>query len=306
MTEILVTGSSGAIGTALLSHLTDSEHGVVGVDIDPNQWGYEQQTLQTDLRQLGSLPDADVIIHLAAHSQVQPMIDTPSLAIENIQMTKQVLAHAADTKAHVILASSREVYGSAVRPSIDDITSDVSNPYGASKIGSEAIASAYAECEGVEVTVLRFTNVYGPYDLNPRVIPIFIARGLDGKELVVHGESKLLDFIYIDDVVTAVIETIRHRDTLVGEIITVGSGTGTQLTTLAELIEDKIDGCPGYTVEANRTGDTEKFVAAIEKAKTLLDFDPRPLSVGIESTIDWYRTHEQARAVILDQLSTRE
>ena len=305
MTEILVTGSSGAIGTALLSHLTDSEDGVTGVDVDPNQWGYDQQTLRTDLRQPESLPDADVIVHLAAHSQVQPMVDTPSLAIENIQMTKQVLDHAANTNAHVILASSREVYGSAVRPSTDDITSDVSNPYGASKVGSEAVASSYADCEGVEISVLRFTNVYGPYDLNPRVIPIFVARALDGKELVVHGKSKLLDFVYIDDVVTAVMKTIKHRDALVGETITVGSGIGTQLTSLAEIIVDKIGSCPGYTIEANRTGDTDKFVADIEKAQALLGINPRPLSEGIEETIDWYRAHEQARSTILEQLSTR-
>jgi len=305
MTEILVTGSSGAIGTALLSHLSDPEHSVIGVDIDPNQWGYDQQTVQADLRHPESLPDADVIVHLAAHSQVQPMVDSPSLAIENIQMTKQILDHAAKTNAHVILASSREVYGSAVRPSTEDITTDVANPYAASKIGSEAIASAYADCEGVENTVLRFTNVYGPYDITPRVIPIFVARALDGKELVVHGKSKLLDFVFIDDVVTAVMETIEHRDALVGETITVGSGIGTQLTTLAEIIGDKIDGCPGYTIEPNRTGDTDKFVADIEKAQALLGVDPRPLSEGIEETIDWYRAHEQARSTILDQLSTQ-
>lgn len=305
MKEILVTGSSGAIGTALLSHLTDSEDGVTGVDVDPNQWGYDQQTLRTDLRQPESLPDADVIVHLAAHSQVQPMVDTPSLAIENIQMTKQVLDHAANTNAHVILASSREVYGSAVRPSTDNITSDVSNPYGASKVGSEAIASSYADCEGVEISVLRFTNVYGPYDLNPRVIPIFVARALDGKKLVVHGKSKLLDFVYINDAVTAVMKTIKHRDALVGETITVGSGIGTQLTSLAQIIVDKIGSCPGYTIEANRTGDTDKFVADIEKAQALLGINPRPLSEGIEETIDWYRAHEQARSTILEQLSTR-
>lgn len=302
MTEVLITGSSGAIGTALLSHLTDSDYDVTGVDIEPNQWGYDHQTVQADLRQNPALPTADVIVHLAAHSQVQPMIDQPSLAIENIEMTKQVLEHASEIDAHVILASSREVYGSTIRPPEDAITQDVRNSYAASKLSSEAIASAYANCEDVAVTTLRLANVYGPYDLNPRVIPIFIVLGLDGEELVVHGSSKLLDFVYMDDVVTAVMKTIEHRDALVGETITIGSGTGTRLTALAERIQDVIDQCPGYTIEPNRSGDTEQFVAAIERAQALFGFEPRPLSEGLRETINWYRAHDQARSTIQQQI----
>lgn len=296
--KLLVTGSSGAIGSALLSRLKDSEYDVVGVDVEPNQWGFDIQTLHRDLRKDVSLPNADVIVHLAAHSQVQPMIEDPSLAIENIRMTERVLEHADEIDAHVILASSREIYGSAIRPSEDSVTGEVTNPYGASKIGSESIASAYANCMDVNVTTLRFANVYGPYDLNPRVVPTFITLGMDGKELTVYDDSKLIDFIYIDDVITALIETIEGRDAFAGETITVGSGSGTPLSELAEIVVDWIDECPGYTTEPNRTGDTEKFVASIEKAQALLGFDPQSLSEGMKETIDWYRTRPHARSSV--------
>ena len=293
MTKILVTGASGSIGTALLKQLESSEYEVVGVDKEPSEWDLETRILQQDLCAESELPSADVIIHLAAHSQVQSTLENPSLAVENIRTTERVLEHAQQIDADVILASSREVYGSEIRPQEDAVSIEATNPYGASKIGSEAIATSFQECFSVNVTTLRFANVYGPYDLNARVIPIFISLGSQGDKLTVYGNSKLLDFVYMDDVVDAIAETVNKRDSLSGEAITIGSGQGIQLSELAEKMVDQIEDCPGYTIQSNRTGDTEKFVAQIEKARALLGLEPTPLGVGLSETIDWYQQHEQ-------------
>jgi len=293
MTKILVTGASGAIGTALLKQLESSEYEVVGVDKEQNKWNIETRIFQQDLCAETELPSADVIIHLAAHSQVQSTLENPSLAVENIRTTERVLEHARQTDADVILASSREVYGSEIRPQEDDISIEATNPYGASKIGSEAIATSFRECFSVNVTTLRFANVYGPYDLNARVIPIFISLGTHGSELTVYGDSKLLDFVYMNDVVDAIIQVVNKRESLSGEAITIGSGRGIQLSELAEKMVAQIEDCPGYTIQSNRTGDTEKFVAQIGKARALLGLEPTPLEVGLSETIDWYQQHEQ-------------
>jgi len=143
MTKILVTGASGAIGTALLKQLESSEYEVVGVDKEPSEWDLETRILQQDLCAETELPSADVIIHLAAHSQVQSTLENPSLAVENIRTTERVLEHAQQIDADVILASSREVYGPEIRPQEDDVSIEATNPYGASKIGSEAIATRH-------------------------------------------------------------------------------------------------------------------------------------------------------------------
>lgn len=304
MVRILITGASGAIGTALLDHLKDNNYEVIGVDKKTADWEHDFHVRHQDLTEEQSLPSADVIVHLAAHSQVQPLIEKPQLAVENVETTERVLRHASDQNATVIFASSREVYGSAVRPTEQSIDVEATNPYGASKIASEAFTSAYERCFDVDVITLRFANVYGPHDSNPRVVPIFITLGLDGEELTVFGDSKILDFVYIRDVVETLAYAIDHRESLVGSTINIGSGTGTSLSTLAARIVEQIDDCPGYRIEQNRQGDTKKYVANIEKARALLDYDPTPLEKGLARTIDWYRDHDDVRSVIKERLSS--
>jgi UDP-glucose 4-epimerase len=303
MTKMLVTGASGAIGTALLKQLELFEYEVVGVDKEQTEWDLETPVIQQDLCDGTELPSSDVIIHLAAHSQVQSTLQKPSLAVENIRTTERVLEHAQQTDADVILASSREVYGTEIRPQEDDVSIEATNPYGASKIGSEAIAMAFQKCFSINVTTLRFANVYGPYDLNARVIPIFISIGSKGKNLTVYGDSKLLDFVYMDDVVDAIIQTVNKRKSLSGEAITIGSGQGVQLSELAEKMVDYIDDCPGYRIQPNRTGDTEKFVAQIEKARALLGLEPTHLEEGLLETIDWYQKHDKVLENIRNRIN---
>lgn len=298
MTRVLVTGASGAIGTALVQRLQSTAYDVVGLDKRASRWEPDVSFVQCDLTEHDQLPSADVVIHLAAHSQVQPIIDDPSLAVENVRMTDRVLRHADRENATVILASSREVYGSAVRPTTDSASVETTNPYGASKIASESFSSAFDHCFDVDVITLRLANVYGPYDCNPRVVPIFVSLALAGEELTVYGDSKVLDFCYVDDVVAAFEYAVDHRSSLAGETINVGSGTGTTLSELAERIVDAVEGCPGYRVTSNRTGDTETYVANIQQAEALLGHDPTPLRKGLPRTIEWYHDHEQVRADI--------
>jgi len=304
MVRILITGASGAIGTALLNHLKDTDYEVIGVDKNISNWKYDFHVRKQDLTEDQSLPAADVIVHLAAHSQVQPLIEKPQLAVENVETTERVLRHASEQNATVIFASSREVYGSAVRPAEQSIDIEATNPYGASKIASEAFASAYEQCFDVDVITLRFSNVYGPYDSNPRVVPIFVTLGLNGKELTVYGDSKILDFVYMEDVVEMLEYAIDHRESLVGSTINIGSGTGTSLSTLAARIVNLIDDCPGYCIKGNRQGDTQKYVANIRKARALLDHDPTPLKKGLPRTIDWYRDQNEVRSVIRERLAS--
>lgn len=303
MVRVLITGACGAIGTALLDHLKDTDYEVIGVDKNTADWEHDYHVQQHDLTKEQPLPAADVIVHLAAHSQVQPLIEKPELAVENVKTTERVLRHASDQNATVILASSREVYGSAVQPTEQPIDVEATNPYGASKIASEAFSSAYERCFDVDVITLRFANVYGPHDSNPRVVPIFVTLGLDGEELSVFGDSKILDFVYMGDVVEMLEYTVKHRESLVGSTINIGSGTGTSLSTLAERIVDLIDDCPGYRIEGNRQGDTQKYVTNIEKAQALLDYDPTPLKKGLPCTIDWYRDRDEVRSTIKQRLS---
>lgn len=291
MDKVLVTGSSGFIGSNLCNWLSENGYIVHGVDVEHPTFDLPN-SVETHLHDLTSspeLPDVDAIVHLAAHSQVQPIVEDPEIAVENIEMIQHVLSEAERMDAFVVNASSRDVYGSAIKPEEEDVTPDSPNGYAASKLGSEALANAYKNTTGLSVTSLRLANVYGPRDLNQRVIPIFIALGAAGDELTVYGEGKLLDFVHVEDVCRAICEVIDRSEAVSGEIMNIGSGTGVTLPEVASYISEFINSCPGWTLSANRLGDVSRYVSDISKSSGLLGFDQKiPLSDGLTSTVDWY------------------
>jgi UDP-glucose 4-epimerase len=299
MADIVVTGSSGFIGLNLCRRLAQAGYDVVGIDLEPPAFELPNavETRIMDLTTTPELPEADTIVHLAAHAQVQPIVTDPDRALENIAMTKHVLEEADRMDAFLVNASSRDVYGSALEPSEEDITSDSPNGYAASKLGAEALANAYRHTRDVPVTSLRLANVYGPMDTNRRVIPLFIAHAVAGEELTVYGDGKLLDFVHIDDVCDAVLRAVSRKEVIDGRTINLGSGTGTPLSEVAAVVSEAVDACPGWRVDDDRAGDVGQYVSDLSTAKAVLDFEPSVrLEHGLSATIEWYAEHPEMLA----------
>ena len=123
--RLLITGSSGQIGTNLALHCLANGHEVVGLDRRPNTWTDRFETILMDLAvahpiqgwRLGevALPSCDVIVHLAAHAKVHALVERPLGALENHLMVTNALELARITSTPIVLASSREVYGQQPR-----------------------------------------------------------------------------------------------------------------------------------------------------------------------------------------------
>jgi len=305
VTRILVTGSSGFIGSNLCQRLLGEGYTVKAVDNKNPKFDHPDavETHRCDLLGSPKLPDADLIIHLAAHAQVQPVVATPSLAVENIEMTRTVLDEADRMGAALIHTSSREVYGPAIRPSESEATVDCPNGYAASKLGSEAIINSYHHCEDLPAASLRLSNVYGPNDLNPRVIPIFIALASIGKKLEIYGSGKVLDFVHVHDVCSAIVASIERINQINGEVINIGSGSGTGLTEIANQIINRVDQCPGKQLLPDRHGDVDRYVSNLSKANALLGFNPETeLEEGLSETVEWYLDNEHILDVIRSKI----
>lgn len=324
--RVLVTGSSGQIGTNLALRLLRDGHEVFGVDKRVNTWTDAFPTLLQDLAGnhapypggIGGVeyPEVDLVVHLAAHARVHQLVAQPHRALENAIMTFNVLEYARGLKLPVIFSSSREVYGDIHRfEGYDETVADFAyteSPYSASKIAGEAFIYSYARCYGLPYLVFRFSNVYGRFDNDlqrmVRVIPLFIHRLSRGEPITIYGREKTLDFTYVDDCVDGIARGVEAlaEGRVVNETVNLAYGQGNSLVRMAELIATELDVDPDVTIAPPLLGEVTRYVADIRKARELLGWEPRtPLDEGIPKAVEWFREHraahpEENRAVDAD------
>lgn len=297
--KILITGSSGTIGTRLIEKLSEEDFLVFGIDKRKNKWlnNLNGSLILGDLRDKNSFEqipnDTDMIVHLAANARVYDLVVKPDLAFENYQILFNVLEFAREKEIKkFIFASSREVYGNIERKILTEDIADVKNcesPYTASKIGGEALVHAYRKCYGLDAVILRFSNVYGMYDESDRVIPLFIRRCREEKELIVFGKDKCLDFTYIDDNIAGIRSVIEKLGEVRGQIFNIAYGEGTKLIDVAELIKKQMRSNVNIRLKENRTGEVVKYTADISKARERLGYNPKiNIYDGLEKSIKWF------------------
>lgn len=297
---ILVTGSSGTVGTALVLRLQKDDYQVIPLDIKGSLWDSElnRKTIRHDLRKpmdkmrLSRLPD--VIFHLAANARVHDLVERPQLALDNYLMTHNVLEYARTRSIRrIIFSSSREVYGES-RPSVkrredDTHVSRIKAPYTASKFAAEAMIHAWRECYDTQPVIVRLSNVYGRYDVSERVIPLFLYYALRNRDMTVFGKEKRLDFTYIDDCIDGLVRVIERFDKVAGKTFNLATGRGERLTDLARWIIGLLDSESRIHISDKRVGEISSFVGNITAARRLLEYRPTTtLKRGLVSSIDWY------------------
>lgn len=314
--RVLITGSSGQIGTNLALRLLDGGHEVFGVDKRVNTWTDAIPTLLQDLAgQYAAFPggingveypEVDLVVHLAAHAKVHQLVREPRRALENAVMTFNVLEYARQASLPIVFSSSREVYGDVHR--FEEYPEQVADfaftesTYSASKIAGEAFVYSYARCYGLPYLVFRFSNVYGRFDNDlqrmVRVIPLFIHSMLRGEPITIYGgRDKTLDFTYVDDCVDGIARGIEAlaEGRVANETVNLAYGQGNTLVRCAELIAAELGVDPQMTLAPSLLGEVTHYVADLSKARELLGYDPRvSLDEGIARTVAWFREHRAA------------
>ena len=305
--RVLVTGSSGQIGTNLALRLLREGHEVFGVDKRVNTWTDEFRYLLQDLGGhypafrggIGGVeyPPVDLVVHLAAHAKVHELVRQPHRALENAIMTFNVLEYCRHENVPIVFSSSREVYGDVHRfEGAAETAADFAyteSTYSASKIAGEALIYSYARCYGLRYLVFRFSNVYGRYDNDlarmVRVIPLFIHRLLRDEPITIFGgHQKTLDFTYVDDCVDGIVRGVEALDErrVVNETINLAYGQGNTLVRCAELIAAEVGTEPRITLAPSLLGEVTHYVADIRKARDLLGWEPEvSVREGLERTI---------------------
>ena len=313
--KVLVTGSSGQIGTNLALRLLADGHDVFGVDQRLNTWTDEFPYLIQDLSSQFTpsadgigvpYPDVDLVVHLAAHAKVHQLVAQPHRALANTQMTFNVLEFCRLRQLPLIFSSTREVYGDVHRfEGYGEDTADFAfteSPYSASKIASEAFIYAYARCYGLRYIAFRFSNVYGRFDNDlhrmSRVLPLFMHQMSRDEPITVYGGAeKVLDFTYVDDCVDGITRGVEAlaAGRVQNETINLAFGEGNTLVRAAELIAAELGVEPKMTIAPSLLGEVTRYVADIRKAHDLLGWEPQvPLAEGIPRAVAWFKEHRAA------------
>lgn len=299
MTNYLVTGAAGFLGSALANRLAKGGDQVRGLDDlsagDPARLSPDVLFTRGDVsdrpKLWSLLQDVECVYHLAARVSVPESILYPrEYNAVNVGGTVSVMEAMRDAGVRrVVFVSSGAVYGEQrEQPLKESMTPNPRSPYAVSKLAAEFYVKTIGALWGIETVALRVFNAYGPGQSLPAVhapvIPRFLRQALNGGSLIVHGDGRQTrDYVYVDDVVDAMVAaaTARTVDQL---MINVGSGTETSVRDLAATIIREADSSAELLTTGAENGGVSHMRADPTLAEQKLGFRPK---VSLEQGIRW-------------------
>ena len=288
--NFLITGAAGFLGAALANGLAQAGHTVRGLDDlsagDPARLLTTVHFTRGDVNDRPKLwtllQGVNCVYHLAARVSVAESVLYPrEYNAVNVGGTVSVMEAMRDVGVRrVVLVSSGAVYGEqSKQPLSEDLIPEPASPYAVSKLAAEYYVRTIGQLWGIETVALRVFNAYGPGQALPAahapVVPQFLLEALSGASLVVHGDgTQTRDYVYVDDVVNAMVAAATARD-VNRRVINVGSGRETRVTDLIAEVQ-KAAACQVDAIYNRReSGGVSRMCADITLAARLLGFHPR-------------------------------
>jgi UDP-glucose 4-epimerase len=310
--SILVTGGAGFIGSHLVDRLIEERPANLAV-VDNFYLGkksnlldakkkypglriIKQDASDTDkMRKIMERERTEVVFNLAVIPLPASLIQ-PRWVYEhniNIALCCCELAHL-DVYKTLIHFSSSEAYGDLVYSPMDE--KHPLNPtttYGASKASCDHLVLAYNKSFGIDASVLRPFNNYGPRQNEGSyagVIPLTLKRIVNGEEPVIYGDGEQTrDFLYVTETAEAAVQVYNNTNTR-GRVLNVASGKEITINNLVRLIAKYLGYDGNINYQPGRIGDLRRLAGSIDYAKKLIGFNPRvSLEKGLELTIEWYK-----------------
>ena len=254
MNKVLITGGAGNIGSSLVRGLLKTGKYVVTVMDNlstgslknlPNDYQENFNFLDGDVNSLEDLTKVfrdnnfNYVFHYAALVGVERTQQNPLKVLEDIEGIKNILnlsvEHSID---RVFYSSSSEVYGEPVEIPQNEITTPLNSklPYAIVKSVGESFMRTFNEHHGLNFTIMRFFNTYGPRQKNDFVISKFIELALKNKDLTIYGDgSQTRSFLHVDDNIEFTIKILEEKK-LINDVVNVGSDIEITIIDLAKLI----------------------------------------------------------------------
>jgi nucleoside-diphosphate-sugar epimerase len=308
MAHYLVTGGAGFIGTHLVEELLRRGEKVrvldnfsTGKRENVEHFADRIELIEGDIRSHRIVREAvesvDFVLHQGALPSVPRSINDPITTNEvNVTGTLNILDAAKDAGVErVVYASSSSVYGpDPILPVREDMNPNPVSPYAVAKLTGEKYCRVFSKVYGLETVALRYFNIFGPGQ-DPKsqysaFIPLFVVGILEGQELTIHGDGfQAKDFTYVSNVVEANLLAAKAEG-VSGEVFNVGCGASTSVNEVVAHLH-KIIGNEGNIIYgAARAGDVPQSLAAIDKAREKLGYEPRVrIKEGLERVAVWFR-----------------
>jgi dTDP-glucose 4,6-dehydratase len=300
--RVVVTGGAGFIGSHFVKRLVAAGDEVVVLDKltysgnRANLEGVEHRFVQGDIGDpdvvAGAGAGAEAIVNFAAETHVDRSILAAGDFIRtDVFGTHVLLEWARESGARFVQVSTDEVYGD-VEPGESSREGDPlrpSSPYAASKAGGDLQVLAYVRTYGVDASVTRGSNTYGPNQYPEKLIPLFVTNALDGEPLPLYGDGRQTrDWLHAEDHAAAIELVLREGGA--GEVYNVGGGEEVENVEITRRILE-LTGRDESLVRhvADRPGHDRRYSLDSSKLRELGWAPRRNLAEGLADTVDWYR-----------------
>ena len=295
--NVVVTGGSGFIGSAITRALVAEGASVTVADLHPFPDDLDVRSAVGDLTEAANVdkaiePGTDVVFHMAAFTSVLKSLENPAQVYRtNVAMTAALMERAREVGAgNFLFGSTNAVVGDVGG---ETITAQMPlrplTPYGATKAAAEMLLSAYGASYGMKTSVLRMTNVYGPgMSKKDSIVPRLMRAALAGEGIQIYGDgTQIRDYVHVSDVVRGFLKAAEAG--LVGPAI-LGSGRSVSVNYIVEAAREVTGAELPATHVPAKAGEMPAVVVDIAPSEAAIGYEPTlTLEQGLATAWDDFR-----------------
>lgn len=290
--KILITGATGFVGSYLLPILEGEALSVVALTLKPTKsWG-KFPTVHADLKNFTQLRrimkrlQPDTVVHLAAKIPTKNTTYDNNITLhlqQNVVNSMNLIKACRKTIRHFIYISTIDVYGAFANMGIDEsLSKNPTTVYGMSKLTAEKSLKLFCDANGITLTILRLSQVYGYGEPPMKVIPLYIKQVLEDSPLTLIGNGEdRRDFLYVKDAAMAILLAIKKQK---AGAFNVGAGHSFEVRDVVRIIQ-KISGKKLRVRRTRRTTEETFQQLRIQNTQKVLGYNPRyTLRTGLQET----------------------
>ena len=317
MQNILVTGGAGFIGSNFVRYMLENRsynvfnldkltyagnlENLIDIEKNPNYKFIKGDICDKNfVEKVIKENSIDTIVNFAAESHVdRSIMGARDFVVTNVLGTQVLLDAVKDFKLERFLqVSTDEVYGSLPEDKkeikfTEGTPLTTNSPYSASKASADLLCNAYYHTHKLPIVITRCSNNYGPYQFPEKLIPLMIAKAVDGQKLPVYGDGKnVRDWLYVDDHCSGILAVLEKGK--VGEVYNIGGNNEWYNIDIVKLILGKLGkGEDQIQYVKDRPGHDRRYAIDSSKIMNELGWKPKyQFPEGIEKTIQWYLDNE--------------